>query len=100
MFAVLIHVIGDAINNIGVIIAAVIIWKTTAPGRFYADPAVSLFIALMIIGSATPLVKNTGKILLQSAPSGLIMEDLKHDIEKVRMIIYWCPDQASNETLD
>jgi solute carrier family 30 (zinc transporter), member 1 len=84
MLAILFHVVGDAINNIGVIIAAVIIWKTTAETRFYADPAVSSFIAIMIILTAGPVVKNSGQILLQSAPSGLVMEDLKHDIEKVR----------------
>ena len=86
MMGVLIHVIGDAINNIGVIIAAVIIWQTTSEKRFYADPAVSLFIAIMILLSAGPLVKNSGQILLQSAPSGLVMDDLRHDIEQASYI--------------
>ena len=45
---VLIHVLGDAANNVGVIIAAAVIWKADYPGRFYADPAVSMAIAFMI----------------------------------------------------
>ncbi|RGP59692.1 zinc/cadmium resistance protein [Fusarium sporotrichioides] len=80
---VFIHVLGDAINNIGVIIAAVIIWKVEGNGRYYADSAVGVLISLMILGSAIPLVKNSGAILLQTAPRGINLDDIKHDIEKV-----------------
>ncbi|KAJ4412417.1 hypothetical protein N0V82_008812 [Gnomoniopsis sp. IMI 355080] len=83
MLGVLIHVVGDAINNIGVIVAAVIIWQTSFPERFYADPAASTFIALMIFGSAIPLTLNSGKILLQSAPRGVEIDDVKHDLEQI-----------------
>ncbi|KAF4469635.1 zinc cadmium resistance [Fusarium albosuccineum] len=83
MMGVFIHVLGDAINNIGVIIAAVIIWKAEGEGRYYADPAVGVFIAIMILLSAIPLVKNSGDILLQIAPGGIRLEDVKHDIEKI-----------------
>lgn len=55
MMGVMIHVIGDAINNIGVIIAAAVIWKADYGGRFYADPGVSMGIAFMILLSALPL---------------------------------------------
>lgn len=55
MAGVLLHIAGDAVNNVGVIIAGLIVWKTSHPSRFYADPAVSLFIAIMILISALPL---------------------------------------------
>jgi zinc transporter 1 len=83
IFAVLLHVIGDAINNIGVIISAVIIWFVKSPNRFYADPAVSMWIAIMIFITAIPLTKRSGKILLQSAPLGVKIEDVKHDLEAI-----------------
>ncbi len=57
MMGVLIHVIGDALNNIGVIIAAAVIWQAKYEGRFYADPGVSLGISIMIFASAIPLGK-------------------------------------------
>jgi solute carrier family 30 (zinc transporter), member 1 len=106
MAGVLLHIAGDAINNVGVIIAGLIIWKTDSPHRFYADPAVSMFIALMILFSSLPLgkkhnsnvlhlqaliitsVKRTGHILLQSPPSGIDVDDIKHDLEKVRFHLY------------
>lgn len=84
MLGVLVHVIGDAINNVGVIIAAVIIWQTNYEQRFYSDPAASAFIALMIFISAIPLTRHSGTILLQSAPRGVEIDDVKHDLEQVR----------------
>ncbi|KAF1836389.1 cation efflux protein [Decorospora gaudefroyi] len=87
ILAVLIHVIGDAINNIGVIISAVIIWFVKSPSRFYADPAVSMWIAIMILLSAIPLTKRSGKILLQSAPLGVKIEDVKHDLEAIPGVV-------------
>ena len=83
ILGVLIHLLGDAINNIGVIISALIIWRTHSHSRFYADPAVSMWIAIMILISAVPLTKRSGKILLQSAPSGVIIDDVKHDLESI-----------------
>lgn len=83
ILGVLIHILGDAINNIGVIISALIIWLTHSPARFYADPAVSMWIAIMILISAIPLTKRSGKILLQSAPLGVKIDDVKHDIESI-----------------
>ncbi len=55
MMAVLMHIAGDALNNIGVIIAAAVIWKAKYEGRFYADPAVGMGIAIMITVSGLPI---------------------------------------------
>ena len=87
ILGVLIHILGDAINNIGVIISALIIWLTHSPLRFYADPAVSTWIALMILISAVPLTKRSGKILLQSAPLGVKIADVKKDLESIPGVV-------------
>jgi len=80
---VLIHVIGDAINNLGVIIEALVIWLANNEGRFYADPGVSMGIALLILASAIPLVRNSGSILLESVPLGVNLDDVQHDLELI-----------------
>jgi zinc transporter 1 len=87
ILGVLTHVLGDAINNIGVIISALVIWLTHSPSRFYADPAVSMFIAMMIVGTAIPLTRRSGKILLQSAPLGITIADVKQDLESIPGIL-------------
>ncbi|KAL1606276.1 hypothetical protein SLS60_003678 [Paraconiothyrium brasiliense] len=83
MLGALIHVLGDAFNNIGVIISALVIWLTHSPKRFYIDPAISLYIALMILGTAIPLTRRSGTILLESAPDGVVLEHVKKDLESI-----------------
>ncbi|KFY67411.1 hypothetical protein V496_01602 [Pseudogymnoascus sp. VKM F-4515 (FW-2607)] len=87
MMGVLVHLIGDAINNVGVIIAAAVIWTAKYEGRYYADPGVSMGIAIMILLSALPLVRNSGTILLESVPLGVNLDDVQHDLEKVEGVV-------------
>ncbi|KAI1000277.1 hypothetical protein K3495_g7925 [Podosphaera aphanis] len=81
MNAMILHVIGDALGNVGVIISALAIWLTEWPERFYADPAVSLFITLIIIRSAIPLTMATAKILLQATPDHIQVNQIRDDIQ-------------------
>ncbi|KAH8680529.1 cation efflux system protein czcD [Xylariales sp. PMI_506] len=85
MLGALIHVIGDAANNIGVIIAALVIWLTSYEARFYADPGVSVGIGIMILVSSLPLITSSGTILMQSAPRNVQFDDVKHDLESARV---------------
>lgn len=55
MNAIIIHILGDILNNLGVIAAALIMMFLKSPARFYADPAISMVIAIMISCSAVPL---------------------------------------------
>ncbi|KAH8771163.1 cation efflux protein [Diaporthe sp. PMI_573] len=80
MNAMVLHVLGDALGNVGVIVTALIIWLTEWPGKYYADPAVSLFITLIILKSALPLTFATSKILLQATPEGIEVKDVREDI--------------------
>ncbi|CAI7572410.1 unnamed protein product [Penicillium manginii] len=80
---VLLHVLCDAANNLGVIASALVIWLAKYDGRYYADPGVSMGIAIMIMVSSVPLIRRSGHILLESAPIGLDLSDVQHDLEKV-----------------
>ncbi|KAK0630082.1 cation efflux protein [Bombardia bombarda] len=81
MNAMVLHVIGDALGNVGVIATALIIWLTEWKYRFYADPAVSLFITLIILRSAVPLTVAASKILLQATPDNIDLNDVREDIQ-------------------
>ena len=87
MRGVFLHVMGDALGNIGVIGSALIIWLTTVPWRFYADPAISLVITVVILCSAIPLCKAASRILLQAVPPHINVDDVKEDIEHLPGII-------------
>ncbi|KAJ6119010.1 metal ion resistance protein/transporter (Zrc1) [Penicillium samsonianum] len=83
LMGVFIHIMGDCANNVGVIISGLVIWLANYSGRYYADPAVGMAIAIMIFASSLPLVKRSGLILLQSAPQGVEHDDVKHDLEQI-----------------
>ncbi|KAF2426510.1 cation efflux protein [Tothia fuscella] len=80
MRGVFLHVMGDALGNIGVIGSALFIWLTDFSWRFYSDPAISLIITVIILCSAIPLCKAASRILLQAVPAGLSVDDIKEDI--------------------
>jgi zinc transporter 1 len=87
MRGVFLHVMGDALGNIGVIGTALFIWLTNYSWRFYADPAVSLIITVIILLSAIPLCKAASRILLQAVPENLSIDDIQEDITDLDGII-------------
>ncbi len=58
MRALLLHVLGDALGNVGVIATGLVIWLTTWSWKFYFDPIISLVITVIIFSSALPLGKS------------------------------------------
>ncbi|KAL9034330.1 MAG: hypothetical protein Q9180_005466 [Flavoplaca navasiana] len=87
MTGVFLHLFGDAINNLGIIIAALIIILAQSSARFYADPAISMAISLVICLTAYPLVWQSGLILLQSAPLGVDLLEVKKDLESISGVV-------------
>ncbi|OAX41406.1 cation efflux protein [Rhizopogon vinicolor AM-OR11-026] len=83
MRALVLHVMGDALGNIGVIVTGLVIWLSTWSGRFYLDPAVSLVITVIIFTSALPLVRSASFILLQGVPATVSLEDVRESILNV-----------------
>lgn len=57
MRGVFLHVLGDALGSVVVMISATIIWKVDANWTIYVDPALSLFIVIIISSSTIPLCK-------------------------------------------
>ncbi|KAG6039335.1 hypothetical protein E4U41_002877 [Claviceps citrina] len=81
MNAMILHVLGDALGNVGVIITALIIWLTDWPGKLYFDPAVSLLITAIILKTSIPLTRATARVLLQATPENISIQEIRQDIE-------------------
>ncbi|KAI5953978.1 ZRC1 [Candida margitis] len=86
MEGVFLHVLGDALGNVGVIITALIIWKTDYWWKFYSDPVTSLVITLIIFNSALPLCRKSSKILLQATPPYIDSEQILKDLLKLPLV--------------
>jgi solute carrier family 30 (zinc transporter), member 1 len=87
MRGVFLHVLGDALGNIGVIASALIIWLASFKGRYYFDPGISLVITIIILWSAIPLCKAASRILLQAVPVGISIDEIRADIEDLDRVL-------------
>ncbi|KAI5289762.1 hypothetical protein KEM52_000662, partial [Ascosphaera acerosa] len=87
MRGVFLHVLGDALGNVGVIAAALIIWLTDWEWRMYSDPAISLIITCIILYTAIPLCKAASRMLLQAVPPGLSIDHIAQDIESLPGVV-------------
>ncbi|KAI5846864.1 cation efflux protein [Tricharina praecox] len=88
MRGVFLHVLGDALGNVGVILTALFVkyspnHEWSRPFTNYADPTISLIITIIIFSSALPLVKSASKILLQGVPKGIALDEVKEDIRSI-----------------
>ena len=74
------HVLGDLISSIGVIIAALLIRLT---GARWLDPFISMLIAAIILVSAYRLLRQSLHILIEGVPEGLSMRQLHQSITAI-----------------
>jgi len=72
--SVFIHMLGDTLSTAAVIVGGLAILLT---GRTWIDPALSLAIAALILGSSIAIVRETLNILLEGTPHGLSLVEIR-----------------------
>jgi cobalt-zinc-cadmium efflux system protein len=79
------HMFADAISSVGIVIAALVIMYTNWT---FIDPFVSIGISGIILVWAWGILKDSTRILLETAPKGLdidmISDDLKKNFSEIR----------------
>lgn len=101
MHALLLHVLGDALGNVGVISTGLVIWLTDWEFKYFFDPMISLVITVIIFSSALPLgellararisasgltsvqVRSASFILLQGVPPTISLDAVRQSILSV-----------------
>ncbi|NLS10672.1 cation transporter [Nesterenkonia sp. MY13] len=83
MRAAFLEVLADALGSIGVMVAAVVIWTT---GWQQADAVAALVIAAVILPRAIILLRETGRILLEFAPRGLDLQEVRAHLLEVEHV--------------
>ena len=79
-----IHMAGDALSTAAVILGgAAIAWT----GLNWIDPALSLVIAAMILWSSFGIVRETVNILLEGAPHGLSVSEIRLQMQAVEGVV-------------
>jgi cation diffusion facilitator family transporter len=68
-----VHLAGDALGSLGVIVAGVIIVTT---GWRYTDPLFSVLLGVLILASSWSVLRDSVLVLLEAAPKGLSVASL------------------------
>jgi cobalt-zinc-cadmium efflux system protein len=67
------HLLTDLYAFAGTALAGLVVWTT---GFERADPIASLAVAASMIGTAWPLLRRSGRVLLEAAPEGLSPDEV------------------------
>ncbi len=74
---VYLHILGDALGSVIVMISALIIMLAHGSWTLYVDPTMSIIMVLIILKTSIPLFKETSMILMQTVPTHLSVEDIE-----------------------
>lgn len=82
--AALFHIAGDALGAIAVIAGGAIIAVT---GYTWIDPALSLFVACIIVAGVYRVVRDASDVLLESVPHGMQVDELREAMSGIGGIV-------------
>jgi len=74
------HMVGDAVSAVGVVVAGVLIALT---GASWADSIVSILIGVLILWSSWGILQESVNVLLESIPKGMDMNAVEETIANV-----------------
>ena len=80
--AALIHVIGDIIQSVGVLIAAIILFFY--PKYWIIDPCCTFLFSILVLFTTIPIMKDCIKIFMEATPNTINIEKLTKDLSKVK----------------
>lgn len=85
--AVFLHVLGDALGSVAVVISGVVIHFGTSKYRYLVDPLTSLIFVIFIAYHTFPLLLKTTKMLMQFAPGDVDVHGLTQQLFDVKGVI-------------
>ena len=78
--AAYLHVLGDVLGSVGVIISGIILWTTHWN---MIDPIITIFFTLTILRSSGKVIKETIGVLMESTPEGIDPEAVQQALEQL-----------------
>jgi len=82
--AALIHVFGDLLQSVGVLISSVII--KIFPGCKVADPICTIIFSIIVLCTTTVIIRDSVKILIEGTPKHINYDTIHEDLLKVNNV--------------
>jgi len=83
--AAFIHVLGDAVQSVGVMIAAGIIWYN--PNWTIVDPICTFFFSLIVLATTIRLVKESVSVLMEGSPEGIDPVEVEEALKSIKGVL-------------
>eukprot|EP00794_Sanderia_malayensis_P006011 gene6011-6709_t len=77
---VYLHVLGDALGSVIVIINALILQFQSGKWTHYVDPVMSVLMVMIILKTSIPLLKESSMILMQTVPTHLKIKEIQEKL--------------------
>lgn len=84
MRSAFLHVLGDALISVGVIVGGVIIYFT---GWYMVDPLLSVIFSAVILWGAVRVIYDSAHILLEGVPKGMDIQTVVDEIMRVDHVV-------------
>ncbi len=82
--AALVHIIGDMVQSLGVILASSIIFFN--PTWIIVDPFISIMFTTIAISFSIPVIREIITLLMDSTPGNLDIFSFKDDLKKIKFV--------------
>jgi zinc transporter 2 len=96
--AAFIHILGDILQSIGVVLASLIIYflQDTHPGITMVDPICTFVFAIIVLSTSIPVTKDCLNVLMEASPREVDINSLTKELSQVIGIVnihdihVWC----------
>lgn len=84
--AAVIHIIGDLIQSIAVVIAGGLIWYD--PDMFWmADPICTLLFSVIVVFTTVTLIRDIVNVVMMAVPNNINLNSLRTDLMKIEPVV-------------
>lgn len=83
----LLHMVGDVLGSISVIICSLIIKFADGNMKYIADPIASIIVVIILLFSAIPITKRCYNILIQAVPIDIDLSDIKRQLFEIEGVM-------------
>ncbi|KAK6587946.1 cation diffusion facilitator like membrane transporter [Cryptosporidium xiaoi] len=85
LWSAYIHVLGDVLQNIGVMIAGLFIWYN--PKFVVADPLCTILFSFFVLGTTFRILRDSTNILMEGTPMGIDCVAIQEDFLKLYSVL-------------
>ncbi len=87
--AAILHILGDILQSIGVLTAAIIIYifQDATPKIVYVDPCCTLIFAIIVLCTTIPVSRDCIHVLMEATPKNIDLRALVTDLSDIKNVV-------------